>query len=67
VTRAARALVLGIGLGSVGACFGSAPAKLPTRAQIEAEEDRFCRALTRARELERQYGLEPPPQDAGVE
>lgn len=33
---------------------------LPTRQKVEAEEDAFCRAVSRARVLEVEYGLNPP-------
>jgi hypothetical protein len=46
----------------LASCSGS----LPARAKIEAEEDQFCRAIMRARELERDYGLLPYSGEAGA-
>lgn len=51
--RALRALVLACIAGAV-ACGSVA-----TRATIEADEDKFCRAVARARVLENEYGLNP--------
>ena len=58
-----RALVLAGCLGGLAHCGGA----VPTRASIEADEDKFCRAVARARVLESEYGLNPvaPAPDGG--
>lgn len=51
--RVLSALVLA-GIAGAVAC-----SSVPTRATIEADEDKFCRAVARARVLENEYGLNP--------
>jgi len=59
-----RALVLACCPGALAHCGGGA---VPTRASVEADEDKFCRAVARARVLENEYGLNPvaPAPDGG--
>lgn len=58
-----RVVVLAGYLGALAHCGGA----VPTRASVEADEDKFCRAVARARVLENEYGLNPvaPAPDGG--
>ena len=61
-----NAIISAVVLGVCTCLLASCSSSLPTRAKIEAEEDQFCRAITRARELERDYGLLPNGGEAGA-
>lgn len=50
----------------LSACIPGAPHGVPTRAQIEAGEDRFCEGVAKARLLERDLGLLPDSGAAGA-